>query len=160
MKKENHDPSAVQPVPEGTAGHPHPAIPPEIASRAMNPSCLGSIPQPDGYAYLRGDCGDSLEVFLQIRDRRIHRARFDALGCDYTVACGNLAMELAEGKSLSDAMHISPDEISRRLGGVSPSHVHCTELAADAVRKAVEDYLRRGKETWKKLYRTRTPGST
>mgnify|MGYP006301704125 CR=1 FL=1 len=133
------------------------SLSPEISARAVAPSRLGDIAQPDGYAYLRGDCGDSLEVFLDIRDRRVRRARFDALGCEYTVACGNVAMELAEGSVLREALAISPEEISRCLGGLPPSHLHCAELAAQAVRSAVEDYLRRGGEPWKKLYRTRTP---
>jgi len=130
------------------------ALSPEIASMAVDPSCLGSISHPAGYAFLRGDCGDSLEVFLQIRDRRVLQARFDALGCEFTVACGNAAMELAQGRSLAEALRVTPEEISTRLGGLPEAHMHCAELAAEAVRKAVEDFLRQGNDPWKKLYRT------
>ena len=62
-------------------------------------------------------------------------------------------MEMAEGKSLSEALKISAEAISQALGGLPASHFHCAELAVEAVRKAVQDYLHRGNEPWKKLYR-------
>jgi nitrogen fixation NifU-like protein len=110
---------------------------------ARTPEHLGHLAEPDGYAYLRGDCGDALEVFLSVRDRRIMEARFDALGCEFTLACGNAAMELAEGQPLDVAMGMDPQRISERLGGLPPSHEHCAELAVETLGKAVRDVLLR-----------------
>jgi len=129
------------------------SLPEKVVDRLLNATHLGEIPTPDGYAHVRGGCGDSMEVFLAIADRRIREALFDTLGCGYTIACGSTAMEMAEGKSLSEALRISAEEISQALGGLPASHFHCAELAAEAVRKAVQDYLHRGNEPWKKLYR-------
>lgn len=125
----------------------------KVAQRLLNVANLGEIPNPDGYAFVRGDCGDCMEVFLAIQDRRIREARFDTLGCGFTIACGSIAMERAEGLSLSEAMRVSPQQISDDLGGLPASHFHCAELAAEALKKAVQDCLLHGNEPWKKLYR-------
>jgi nitrogen fixation NifU-like protein len=66
-----------------------------------------------------------------------------------------MAMEMAEGKSVFDAMRVDAEKIARALGGLPGSHEHCAELAAEALKKAVQDYLFRGNESWKKLYRKR-----
>ena len=120
-----------------------------------NSPFLGDIPQPDGYAYMRADCGDSMEVFLSMKDQFIEKARFDTVGCGFTIACGNKAMEFAEGKHLSKAQQISPEDIITSLGNLLPdSHYHCAELATLTLKDAIRDYLVRGKEAWKKLYRS------
>ena len=130
-------------------------VPREVQRRALNPPHLGDIPVPDGYAHVTGDCGDSMEVFLAIQDRLIRQARFDTLGCGFTLACGSMAMEMAEGKAVSEAMRVDAKKIAVALGGLPPTHEHCAELATEALRKAIQDYLFRGKEPWKKLYRNR-----
>ena len=96
-----------------------------------------------------------MEVFLAIKDRRIRQARFDTLGCGFTLACGSVAMEMAEGKTVSDAMRIDASKITLALGGLPVTHEHCAELAVETLRKAIQDYLFRGNEPWKKLYRNR-----
>lgn len=127
----------------------------KVYEKMMNPTFLGEIPTPDGYAYLQGECGDSMEVFLTIRNQRIREARFDTLGCGFTIACGSTAMEMAEGSTLSGAMKITAQQIAEALDGLPDSHVHCAELASEVLKKAVNDYLIRGKDSWKKLYRNR-----
>jgi nitrogen fixation NifU-like protein len=127
----------------------------EVQRRALDPPRLGDISVPDGYAHVTGDCGDSMEVFLAIEDRRIRQARFDTLGCGFTLACGSMAMEMAEGETVSDAMRIDAKKITLALGGLPVTHEHCAELAIEALRKAIQDYLFRGNEPWKKLYRNR-----
>jgi len=127
----------------------------ELRHRFSDASFLGDIQVPDGYAYVRADCGDALEVFLSIRDRQIQKARFDTLGCGFTVACASMAMEMAEGRTLAEAMRIAPKQIVKALEGLPLSHEHCAELAVVTLKKAIEDYLIRSKEPWKKLYRNR-----
>ena len=127
----------------------------EVRRRALNPPFLGDISVPDGYAHVTGDCGDSMEVFLAIKDRHIRQARFDTLGCGFTLACGSMAMEMAEDRTIADAMRIDASKIALALGGLPVTHEHCAELATETLRKAIQDYLFRGKEPWKKLYRSR-----
>jgi nitrogen fixation protein NifU and related proteins len=129
-----------------------PALSPELMQRSVNPLFLGEIPSPDGYAMEQGDCGDSMEVFLSIRDRVVRTARFDTLGCGYTLACGDMAMELAEGRPVTEALGIGPQTIQNELGELPASHRHCAELAARALRRALRDALERARDPWKKGY--------
>lgn len=139
-------------APVESAGRSGEELPIPVIERAMNPVGLGDIPEPDGYAYVRADCGDSMEMFLKIRDRRIVEARFDTLGCGPTLACGSVATELAQGKTLAEALQVTPERISEALGGLPSSHLHCAELAAETLRKAVQDFLERSRDPWKKHY--------
>ncbi len=148
MDREAETPEPTGPAEEAAAS-------PTLTQRVLNPPFLGDLPAPDGYAHVRGDCGDTMEVFLDVRDGRIERARFDTLGCAYTVACGSMAMEMAEGRSLVEALRIDAKRIEDGLGGLPPSHQHCAELAAVTLKKAILDALRRGKDAWKKAYRSR-----
>ncbi len=116
---------------------------PELIEQFSSPAFLGEIPDPDGYALEKGDCGDSMEAFLSVRDGIIEKACFDTLGCGYTIACGNKAMELSEGRPVSEALGVTPQRIEEALGGLPASHRHCAELAAGTLRKAVEDFLAR-----------------
>jgi nitrogen fixation NifU-like protein len=131
------------------------SVSPEVRKRALDPVFIGEVAAPDGYAHVRGDCGDTMEVFLSIRDRRICQARFDTIGCGFTLACGSMAMEMAEGKTTAEAMGIDEQKIEEALGGLPESHRHCAELASEALKKAIRDHLLRGKESWRKLYRNR-----
>ncbi len=124
----------------------------ELMQRSENPSFLGEISSPDGYALEQGECGDSMEVFLSVRDRIIRQARFDTLGCGYTVACGDMAMELVEKQPLVEALRIRPERIGEALGGLPASHEHCAELAVKTLRSAVHSALERGRDPWKKIY--------
>jgi nitrogen fixation NifU-like protein len=130
-------------------------LPIKVIERAMNPFGLGEIPEPDGYAYVRADCGDSMEVFLKVKNDRVEEARFDTLGCGPTIACGSMAMELAQGARVTEALRIKPKDVAEALGGLPEAHFHCAELAVETLKKALEDYLSRSKEPWKKLYRPR-----
>jgi nitrogen fixation NifU-like protein len=130
-------------------------VSPEVRKRALDPVFIGDMAAPDGYAHVTGDCGDTMEVFLSVRDRRICQARFDTIGCGFTLACGSMTMEMAEGKPLAEALRIDEDKVADALGGLPDSHRHCAELASEALKKAIQDYLFRGKESWKKLYRNR-----
>ena len=130
-------------------------VSPEVRKRALDPVFIGEMVAPDGYAQVRGDCGDTMEVFLCVRDGRICQARFDTIGCGFTLACGSMAMEMAEGNSISEAMRIDEHKIEEALGELPDSHQHCAELASEALKKAIKDYLFRGKESWRRLYRNR-----
>jgi len=123
-----------------------------VLERAQNPFGLGDIPDPDGYAFITTDCGDSMEVFLTVKNHRILMARFHILGCVPTIACGSMAMELAEGRTVLEALQLRPEHIIEALGGIPQSHFHCAELAAQTLKKAIDDYLIREKDPWKKLY--------
>ena len=123
----------------------------ELRELFSNSFFLGEILNPDGYANIRADCGDSIEVFLKIKDNCIQKARFDTLGCGFTIACGNKAMEMAEGRTLSEAQLITPEKIVQALGNyLPPSHIHCAELASETLKKAIIDYYMHQKDSLKR----------
>ena len=113
---------------------------------------VGEIRFPDGYAYLQRECGDSIEVYLAIRNKRVQRARFLMQGCQSVFLCASTAMALAENSTLGKALQINAKQIDEALSGLPASEQHCAEFAALALKKALQDYLTRGKDSWKKMY--------
>ncbi|MFQ5721784.1 MAG: iron-sulfur cluster assembly scaffold protein, partial [Candidatus Aminicenantales bacterium] len=79
---------------------------------------------------------------------------FQTDGCGTTIACGSMATEIARGKSFTQALAlISAEEILKRIGGLPPADVHCAQLAAETLRRALADYLYQKRNPWKKSYR-------
>ena len=106
----------------------------------LNPQNLGPLERPDGYARIKGPCGDTMEIFLRIDGERITRATFLTDGCGPTLAAGSVATGLATGKSLHDAAQIGQDAILKSLGGLPDESKHCALLAANTLAKAIAEY--------------------
>jgi len=107
----------------------------ELASEPRN---TGELTDADGKGLARGECGDTITVFLKTDNGTITDARFLADGCGATLACGSAVTELAKGRSLFYARSIYPQTIIKFLGGLPASHMHCSVLAVHALRKALE----------------------
>jgi nitrogen fixation NifU-like protein len=110
------------------------------------------IRQPDGYGRRVGDCGDTVEIYLTIRDDRIQRVSFQTDGCMNTGACANTVGELAEGRKVDEAWDITPEDIIAYLETLPPANTHCAELAAGALYLALVNYKELKRQPWKKLY--------
>jgi nitrogen fixation NifU-like protein len=120
----------------------------------QNPRNFHKIENPDGYAKVKGPCGDTMEMFLNIKDEKIVECSFQTDGCGTTAACGSVATGLALNKSFTQALAlISADEILKKLGGLPESDVHCAQLAAETLRRALADSLYQKRMSWKKHYR-------
>ena len=115
----------------------------EVIQYSSHPKNLGRMNDPDGSAYIKGLCGDTVEMYLVITDETITDARFYTDGCGVTVACGSVATELAKGKSINDVLKISPADIINELKKVPEENLHCAILAASTLHKALSDYLLR-----------------
>lgn len=125
-----------------------------VIDRWQNPRNFEKIKNPDGYASFKGSCGDTMEMFVKVTDEKISRCGFQTDGCGTTIACGSVATELAQKKTLIQALaSVSADEILKKLGGLPESDVHCAELAAETLRRALADYLYQKRTPWKKPYR-------
>jgi len=119
----------------------------------QNPRNFRMLEAADGYAEITGSCGDTMEMFLRVKGEIITECSFQTDGCGTTVACGSAATELAAGKTFLEALGaVSAAEILRILGGLPESSVHCAELAAETLRRALADYLYRKNEPWKRGY--------
>jgi nitrogen fixation NifU-like protein len=112
-----------------------------VIGHAMNPRNLSPMNNPDGHAVIKGPCGDTMELFIRIRDGKIADASFLTSGCITSIASGSMAVEIAIGKSVAEAWAISQDDILNRLGGLPKENEHCALLAANTLREAVMDYL-------------------
>lgn len=97
------------------------------------------LENPDGYGKKIRECGDTVEVFLIVRDGRIHNASFQTEGCLYTVACANAVLQMAEGRTLDEALGIAPDDVVDFLETLPDKERHCAELAVEALHLAILD---------------------
>ena len=109
---------------------------------ANQPQNMGQIPGAHGKAKGVGVCGDSIDIFLMIEDQKIARIGQIPHGCTYTVACGSAVSMLVKGKSLEDALTVTPDDVSAELGGLPLDHMHCASLAVNTLGEAIDDYYR------------------
>jgi nitrogen fixation protein NifU and related proteins len=125
-----------------------------VIDRWQNPKNMGTLDKPDGYAKVQGSCGDTMEMFIKIKDDILTECTFRTDGCGTTFASGSMATEIACGKTFTQALaQVSAREILKRLGGLPQDSVHCAQLAAETLRTAMADYLRHKKTPWKKQYR-------
>jgi nitrogen fixation NifU-like protein len=120
----------------------------------QDPRNFEKIENPDGYASVKGPCGDTMEMFIKMKNDRISECGFQTDGCGTTIVCGSVATTLAQDKTFIGALAgVSADVILKRVGGLPASDVHCAELAAETLRRALADYLFNKGSPWKKNYR-------
>ncbi len=107
----------------------------------------------DGLGGYRSGCGENMKIWLKLRNHIIGDAGFWTDGCAATIACGSMAVKLAENKTLAVAMKITAHDIAEALENLPEGNLHCAELAAETLQNALEDCLLMQKQPWKKLYR-------
>ena len=94
----------------------------------------------DGHGSRTGECGDTIEMFLEVSKGKISRVSFDARGCLNTRACANMAASLVEGRPTPDAWSITSEQVAGELETLPADHIHCAELAVGALYLALSDY--------------------
>ena len=120
---------------------------PAVVDHWQNPRNFRKIENPDGYAQLKGPCGDTMEMFVKFKGDSIKECAFQTDGCGTTLACGSVATELAKDKQFIQALaRVSPPEILKKLGGLPEADVHCALLAAETLRRALADRLYQNKD--------------
>ena len=105
------------------------------------PLYFGRMTDPTSAAYLKGPCGDELEMYLIIEDRIIKEITFYTEGCIPTRVCGSMVARLARGKSVDAALGISARDVIKQLKDLPPGHAHCSILAVSTLYRAIADYL-------------------
>ncbi len=110
------------------------------------------LDNPDGYGKRKGECGDTVEMFIKVRDKRIQSVSFMTNGCLNTNACANAVALLAEGKNINKAWEITPENVAGYLETLLPKEMHCAELAVGAFYLALANFGELKKSPWKKLY--------
>ncbi|MCK8518904.1 Fe-S cluster assembly scaffold protein NifU [Methanoculleus sp. 7T] len=122
----------------------------KVMEHIMDPKNVGELPDADGVGEVGSPaCGDIMKIYLKIEGDRITDARFRTFGCGAAIASSSMATEMIRGKSLAEAWALSNADVVDALGGLPPVKVHCSVLARDAIRAAINDYrTRRGLEPW------------
>ncbi len=110
------------------------------------------VKHPDGYGKNTGDCGDTVEFFITLDHDRIQWISFAVNGCLNTRACANTIVKLAEGKTISQAWKITPDDVIAYLETLPVESHHCAELAVGALYRALTSCRKSRQESWRKLY--------
>lgn len=113
------------------------------------------IENPDGYGKKSRGCGDTLEIFLMIRNKRIQSVSFALSGCIHTNACANTLVQLTEDRAIAEVIEIKPQAIIDFLQTLPPHEHHCAELAVAAFHLALTDFFENQKAPWKKAYKKR-----
>ena len=119
---------------------------------ALRPLNMGQMTAPDGRGAPVGACGDSLEIGIRVRGKRIIDIAFFPNGCAATIASGSAVTELARDKTLDQALAVTAEDVSRELGGLPPGHEHCAKLAVATLRAALRNYYRNQRHPWKAIY--------
>ena len=124
-----------------------------VIDHSMNPRNVGDMEDADGFAKVTGPCGDTMEIWLRVRNDSIAEASFLTDGCGTTIAAGSMVTEMAKGKSVSQVQKISQQDVLSALGGLPEEGEHCALLAANTLKAAVKDYLSFKTEPWKRAYK-------
>ena len=116
----------------------------KVMDHFMNPRNVGEIDNADGVG-MEGNptCGDVMKIFIKVKDNKIEEAKFKTFGCGAAIAVSSMITEMVVGKTLEEALSISKEAVADALGGLPPNKNHCSNLGADALHKAIEDYRSR-----------------
>ncbi|MBN8249221.1 MAG: Fe-S cluster assembly scaffold protein NifU [Verrucomicrobia bacterium] len=118
-----------------------------VMEHFMNPRNMGDLKDADGVGEVgAAACGDIMKISLKIKDGRIEDARFKTFGCGSAIASSSMATELIKGRTIDEAMHFSNQEVVDALGGLPPVKIHCSVLAEEALKAALEDYVKKHPE--------------
>ena len=118
-----------------------------VMEHFMNPRNMGDIKDADGVGEVgAAACGDIMKISLRIKDGKIEDARFKTFGCGSAIASSSMATELIKGRTIAEAMNFSNQEVVDALGGLPPVKIHCSVLAEEALKAALEDYVKKHPE--------------
>ncbi len=113
----------------------------KVMEHFANPHNVGEIPDADGIGKVGNpQCGDVMWLYIKVKDNIITDIKFKTFGCGAAIATSSMITELAKGKTLEEAKKISRQDVADSLEGLPPTKMHCSNLAADALREAIKDY--------------------
>ena len=118
----------------------------KVMEHFKNPQNLGEIKNADAVGQVGNPiCGDTMRLYLKIKDNKIKDISFETLGCGAAIACSSMVTQEAKGKTLDKALKIDKDIILKKLGGLPKQKIHCSMLAIEALKKAIENYKEKSK---------------
>ncbi|WAM32461.1 Fe-S cluster assembly scaffold protein NifU [Caldicellulosiruptor naganoensis] len=119
----------------------------KVLDHFMNPRNVGEIEDANGVAQVGNPkCGDIMKMYLKIENGIIVDAKFKTFGCGAAVATSSMATEMVKGKTIEEALQITNKAVAEALDGLPPNKLHCSVLAEEAIKAAIEDYLSKQKQ--------------
>jgi nitrogen fixation NifU-like protein len=116
----------------------------KVMDHYINPRNVGEIEDPDGVGAVGNPtCGDIMKITIKVHDGRIEDIRFQTFGCGAAIATSSMVTELVKGKTIEEALLVSNRDVADALDGLPPIKMHCSLLAEEAIKAAIEDYRTR-----------------
>ena len=116
----------------------------KVMDHFMNPRNVGELENADGIGEVgNAKCGDIMKIYLKIEDNIIKDVKFKTFGCGAAVATSSIATELIKGKTVQEALKLTNKAVVDALDGLPPVKMHCSILAEEAVRSAIQDYYKK-----------------
>ncbi len=113
----------------------------KVMEHFMSPHNVGEIPDADGIGEVGNPiCGDMMTFYIKVKDNRLADVKFKTFGCGAAIAVSSMVSEMAKGMTLEEAKKLTNKDVAEELGGLPPNKMHCSNLGADALHKAIEDY--------------------
>ncbi len=118
----------------------------KVVEYFMHPKNVGRLDPADGVGEVGNPrCGDVMKIYIQVRENRIEEIRFETFGCAAAIATSSMITEMVKGKTLEEALAVSNKDVADALGGLPPEKIHCSLLAEEGIRAAIDDYRGRDK---------------
>ena len=116
----------------------------KVMDHFTNPRNVGEISNPDGVGEEGNPvCGDMMTFYIKVKDNRLEDVKFKTFGCGAAIATSSMVTELVKGKTIPEALKVSNSAVAEALGGLPPVKMHCSVLAEEALRSAIEDYQKK-----------------
>ncbi|MGB9721880.1 MAG: Fe-S cluster assembly scaffold protein NifU [bacterium] len=116
----------------------------KVMDHFQHPRNVGDIPDADGIGEVGNPvCGDMMTFYIKVKDNHLVDIKFKTFGCGAAIAVSSIVSEMAMGKTIDEALKITNELVAQELGGLPPNKMHCSNLGADALHKAIEDYLKK-----------------
>lgn len=114
----------------------------KVMDHFKNPRNVGEMENPDGVGHVGNPvCGDIMELYIKVNDGIIVEAKFKTFGCGAAIATSSIVTEMVKGKSIEKALKISNKAVAEALDGLPPVKMHCSVLAEEALKSAIDDYV-------------------
>jgi len=131
----------------------------KVMDHFMNPRNVGEIEDADGVGEVGNPvCGDMMTFYIKVDDNRLSDVKFKTFGCGAAIAVSSIASEMAKGKTLEEARKITPALVAKELEGLPKNKHHCSNLGAQALNKAIDNYLKKQGKSVKSRRRRKDEG--
>ncbi|MBN2199635.1 MAG: Fe-S cluster assembly scaffold protein NifU [Candidatus Aminicenantes bacterium] len=116
----------------------------KVMDHFQNPRNVGVLKDADGVGKVGNPvCGDMMTFYIKVKDQKLEDVKFQTFGCGAAIAVSSIVSEMAKGMTLEEAMKLTNDRVAEELGGLPKNKLHCSNLGADALHKAIENYRTR-----------------